>query len=158
MISQRDRLKRSASLKAFNVDPATATDPPFTSDHSSRLGFVSHLKPRRRRFPKSRSLLSLRHRSACNYQAIFTPSLHPSTHCGPDLIPISHDLWSLLDTICHEAGIHLSEFSTMDLYGKRTDVVDFGGETDYEGYEWFQDAPPRPPVQFNMMLHTWNSY
>jgi hypothetical protein len=32
-------------------------------------------------------------------------------------------------------------------YGKTTDVVDFGGETDYEGYAWFQDAPPRPQPQ-----------
>ncbi|KAF8202986.1 hypothetical protein BJ912DRAFT_842198 [Pholiota molesta] len=29
--------------------------------------------------------------------------------------------------------------------GKRTDVVDFGGEVDYSDVKWFQDAPPRPP-------------
>jgi len=33
----------------------------------------------------------------------------------------------------------------MDAYGKRTDVVDLGGETDYSGYQWFQDPPLRPP-------------
>ncbi|KJA25810.1 hypothetical protein HYPSUDRAFT_383056 [Hypholoma sublateritium FD-334 SS-4] len=27
--------------------------------------------------------------------------------------------------------------------GKRTDVVDFGGEMDYSETKWFQDAPPR---------------
>jgi len=27
---------------------------------------------------------------------------------------------------------------------KRQDVVDFGGETDYTGIQWFQDAPQRP--------------
>jgi len=32
----------------------------------------------------------------------------------------------------------------MDFGGKRHDVVDIGGEVDYEGYQWFQDAPPRP--------------
>jgi len=34
----------------------------------------------------------------------------------------------------------------MDYTGKRTDVVDFGGEVDYDGYQWFQDAPPRAQV------------
>ncbi|KIK07496.1 hypothetical protein K443DRAFT_187050 [Laccaria amethystina LaAM-08-1] len=32
----------------------------------------------------------------------------------------------------------------MDFAGKRTDVVDSGGEVDYSNYQWFQDAPPRP--------------
>jgi len=31
------------------------------------------------------------------------------------------------------------------MFGKRTDVVDFGGEADYSHMKWFQDAPPRPP-------------
>ena len=34
----------------------------------------------------------------------------------------------------------------MDFAGKRTDVVDSGGEVDYSNYQWFQDAPPRPQV------------
>lgn len=29
--------------------------------------------------------------------------------------------------------------------GKRTDIVDFGGEFDYSGHQWFQDRPQRPP-------------
>ncbi|KAF9015575.1 hypothetical protein BDQ17DRAFT_54632 [Cyathus striatus] len=33
----------------------------------------------------------------------------------------------------------------MEYAGKRTDVVDLGGETDYSGYKWFQDPPSRPP-------------
>jgi len=28
--------------------------------------------------------------------------------------------------------------------GKRSDVVDFGGEMDYSNVKWFQDPPPRP--------------
>jgi len=35
----------------------------------------------------------------------------------------------------------------MDYSGKRTDVVDVGGEIDYSNYQWFQDAPPRPQPQ-----------
>ncbi len=45
-----------------------------------------------------------------------------------------------------QLSLHLSRITMDHLYGKTTDVVDFGGETDYEGYEWFQDAPPRPQV------------
>ncbi|CAA7265975.1 unnamed protein product [Cyclocybe aegerita] len=32
----------------------------------------------------------------------------------------------------------------MEYSGKRTDVVDFGGEMDYSHVQWFQDRPPRP--------------
>jgi len=35
----------------------------------------------------------------------------------------------------------------MEYGGKRTDVVDFGGEVDYSNVAWFQDAPPRTPHQ-----------
>ncbi|KAJ7596816.1 hypothetical protein C8J56DRAFT_1000924 [Mycena floridula] len=28
--------------------------------------------------------------------------------------------------------------------GKRSDIVDFGGEYDYSGHQWFQNAPERP--------------
>ncbi len=30
----------------------------------------------------------------------------------------------------------------MDLYHKEADTVDWGGEADYSGYEWFKDPPP----------------
>jgi len=30
----------------------------------------------------------------------------------------------------------------MNHFGKNEDTVDFGGEMDYTGYEWFQDRPP----------------
>ncbi|EKM84179.1 hypothetical protein AGABI1DRAFT_31840 [Agaricus bisporus var. burnettii JB137-S8] len=33
----------------------------------------------------------------------------------------------------------------MDYSGKRTDVVDAGGEFDYSGMQWFTDRPERPP-------------
>jgi hypothetical protein len=34
----------------------------------------------------------------------------------------------------------------MEYTGKRTDIVDVGGEHDYSGHEWFQDPPPKPQV------------
>ncbi|KIL71737.1 hypothetical protein M378DRAFT_155335 [Amanita muscaria Koide BX008] len=33
----------------------------------------------------------------------------------------------------------------MEYTGKRSDVVDFGGEADYTGFAWFKDPPARPP-------------
>ena len=35
----------------------------------------------------------------------------------------------------------------VDLYDKQADTVDWGGEVDYSGYEWFKDPPPRPEVR-----------
>ncbi|KAI1789763.1 hypothetical protein LXA43DRAFT_892338 [Ganoderma leucocontextum] len=32
----------------------------------------------------------------------------------------------------------------MDIYNKEADTVDWGGEADYSGYEWFKDPPERP--------------
>ena len=34
----------------------------------------------------------------------------------------------------------------MEYVGKRTDVVDLGGEVDYSHVKWFQDPPTRPAV------------
>jgi len=34
----------------------------------------------------------------------------------------------------------------MEWAGKRSDVVDFGGEMDYSHVKWFQDPPARPAV------------
>jgi len=34
----------------------------------------------------------------------------------------------------------------MDYIAKNVDVVDFGGEADYTGHQWFQEPPPRPEV------------
>lgn len=36
--------------------------------------------------------------------------------------------------------------------GKRHDVVDIGGEVDYSGIQWFQDAPSRERVSFNSII------
>ncbi|KAL4070769.1 hypothetical protein J3A83DRAFT_3261726 [Scleroderma citrinum] len=35
----------------------------------------------------------------------------------------------------------------MDYTAKNLDVVDFGGEVDYTGHQWFQEPPPRPEPQ-----------
>ena len=41
--------------------------------------------------------------------------------------------------------IRTSSMNT-DLYNKQAETVDWGGEVDYSGYEWFKDPPPRPEV------------
>lgn len=74
---------------------------------------------------------------------IFIPPLYLSDRFGPDSILLPREFWETFNVICAETGVFLSE---MDYTGKRTDVVDFGGETDYSHYQWFQDAPPRAPV------------
>ena len=41
---------------------------------------------------------------------------------------------------------------SMDIYGKQSETVDWGVETDYSGYEWFKDPPPRPDVSATRQL------
>ena len=36
--------------------------------------------------------------------------------------------------------------NAMDISTKQAETVDWGGEVDYSGYEWFKDPPPRPEV------------
>ncbi len=43
------------------------------------------------------------------------------------------------------------------MFGKRTDVVDFGGEMDYSETKWFQDAPPRRHTVRPLALTTWRA-
>lgn len=33
----------------------------------------------------------------------------------------------------------------MDFTAKNADAVDFGGEVDYSGHQWFQEPPPMAP-------------
>ena len=41
----------------------------------------------------------------------------------------------------------------MDYTAKNVDAVDFGGEVDYTGHQWFQEPPPRPEVS---RIMTWD--
>ncbi|KAF8898946.1 hypothetical protein BD779DRAFT_1464992 [Infundibulicybe gibba] len=66
----------------------------------------------------------------------------PSRSSDQDFTPLTSGLRHQLDVLCKAVGIPLAN---MDYAGKRTDVVDFGGETDYSNYQWFQDRPVPPP-------------
>ncbi|KAG7098988.1 hypothetical protein E1B28_000874 [Marasmius oreades] len=57
----------------------------------------------------------------------------------------SSDLINLLSVLCEQARITMEEHGGNDLWGKRTDVVDFGGEVDYSGMQWFKEPPPEKP-------------
>lgn len=50
--------------------------------------------------------------------------------------------------VCYEHGVSFSsDYCTMNFFGKTEETVDFGGEVDYAGYQWFQDAPPKQEVR-----------
>ncbi|KAF5385500.1 hypothetical protein D9757_005424 [Collybiopsis confluens] len=69
----------------------------------------------------------------------FVPSLRPT---DPDL---PRGFSTLLSTLFIEAGLSLASNHNKRMNGfgiKRNDVVDFGGEADYENMEWFKEAPP----------------
>ncbi|KAF7784030.1 hypothetical protein Agabi119p4_195 [Agaricus bisporus var. burnettii] len=66
----------------------------------------------------------------------------PMGHRSPPLhrhqSPMDHPSMSHSPPMDHE-------HTPMDYSGKRTDVVDAGGEFDYSGMQWFTDRPERPP-------------
>lgn len=62
-------------------------------------------------------------------------------HPGMNHTPMSHS------PMGHHAHMEEHDHPPMDYSGKRTDVVDHGGEVDYTGVQWFSEPPPaRPPA------------
>src|SRR5882672_7861415 len=49
---------------------------------------------------------------------------------------------------------------SINMFGKPTETVDFGGEVDYNSYEWFKDPPPRAEVTsfLDIFLRITDSY
>ncbi|KAI0720030.1 hypothetical protein C8T65DRAFT_736201 [Cerioporus squamosus] len=72
---------------------------------------------------------------------IWTP--HPKAHEYSEAVNFQPPpyLISFVKQIIHTSSMN------MDLYHKEADTVDWGGEADYSGYEWFKDPPPRPEPQ-----------
>jgi hypothetical protein len=71
---------------------------------------------------------------------------------APDFFDLSPAVSSALSSLCTQFGIalHLTSTTperTMDYFGKRNDVVDFGGEANYENVQWFKDPPPPRTVR-----------
>lgn len=60
---------------------------------------------------------------------IFVPATSPD---------LSRDFSNLFSNFFIEAGLSIADMN----FGKRNDVVDFGGEADYDNMEWFKEAPP----------------
>lgn len=69
---------------------------------------------------------------------------------GPDL---SRDFSNLLSSLFIEAGLSIADMN----FGKRNDVVDFGGEADYENMEWFKEAPPPHLVRYQPFFSILNA-
>ncbi|KAL1718503.1 purarive Serine/threonine protein kinase [Schizophyllum commune] len=85
---------------------------------------------------------------------VYFPTPDANADDSPPHITLSPDLWNAYVTILSETRQNsplLQPQRTMDFTGsKRNDVVDIGGDFDYSGMKWFQDAPPReapPPPQ-----------
>ena len=78
---------------------------------------------------------------------VYFPTPDPNADDSPPHITLSPDLWNAYVTILSETRQNsplLQPQRTMDFTGsKRNDVVDIGGDFDYSGMKWFQDAPPR---------------
>jgi len=122
--------------------PGSSSSAPILGVHKSAIpspAFASRF-PIHTSFPVTSQALPP---STANWD-IFIPASRPSeqSESGHDLIPLPEEIWRLFGIICTEAGFI---FTGMDYSGKRTDVVDFGGEVDYSDYAWFQDAPPKQP-------------
>ncbi|KAL0951457.1 hypothetical protein HGRIS_008146 [Hohenbuehelia grisea] len=115
-----------------NSDPASLASPISLHPHPSS-SLAASAQP-----PSSSELRP--------HPEFFIPSADSSTPHAPDYLALPDHLLTLLDAVCKEAGVLISQSSRMmDYSGKRNDVVDFGGEFDYSNYQWFQDPPARRP-------------
>ncbi|KAK7059176.1 hypothetical protein VNI00_001803 [Paramarasmius palmivorus] len=88
-----------------------------------------------------------------------TVASHSSTNTpAPGAPPqLSSNLINLLSVICAEARASMA--SNTNPWGKQADVVDFGGEVDYSGAQWFKDPPPerpQPPPQQQQQVAAYN--
>ncbi|KAG6333639.1 hypothetical protein ID866_5451 [Astraeus odoratus] len=86
------------------------------------------------------------HDNSSDDRTIFFPPRRATDVVKPS--PLPKDLACLLEAFFIQSGIIDSlARPTMDYTAKNLDVVDFGGEVDYAGYQWFQEPPPRPEPQ-----------
>lgn len=74
--------------------------------------------------------------------AIFTPAADAHEYSEAVHFRPPTYLVNFVKKILHTSTV----CSSMDISNKQTDTVDWGGEVDYSGYEWFKDPPPRPEV------------
>lgn len=89
------------------------------------------------------SLSPLPSENSFNLHAIFTPSSQAQGSAPLDSIPLPKDLTTLLETLRLETSPPPNR-RIMDYTAKNAEHVDFGGEVDYSGHQWFQEPPPRP--------------
>ncbi|KAF5368589.1 hypothetical protein D9758_002332 [Tetrapyrgos nigripes] len=121
LLLQPQPLKSAASLVVAKPLPATPSDwdifIPSGSPADSNLP------------PKLRTLFS----ALCSEAGLFISKLSNIAD-----IPSVSDFYNPSDNLHRTTGV-----ANMDTtYGKRTDVVDAGGEYDYSGMQWFKDPPP----------------
>lgn len=138
-MTYRARAKNSCSLRIQSqceIDPINHTRPTF--DDCIAISPIAT-------YPSPPTILlrppTLVHDPKHSFPALFIPDYSSITD-KPDLSALPIDLTlSLQNLFDHYLSKH-----AMDYTGKQTDVIDFGGETNYEGHAWFQNAPTPPPV------------
>ncbi|KAF5384844.1 hypothetical protein D9615_001351 [Tricholomella constricta] len=135
--------------RSFSVRPSfngSFITPNTRSQNSSSSGYsiLSHTLPKSHLDQENQSFQGLRNFPTAwtqrDYNSIAPiPHSLTSEHFGPD--PLSKEVreHSYLTSQGDPTAFN------MDYSGKRTDVVDVGGEVDYSNHQWFQDPPARPP-------------
>lgn len=135
---QEDRVSVSpeTTKSQCEIDPINHTRPTF--DDCIAISPIAT-------YPSPPTILlrppTLVHDPKHSFPALFIPDYSSITD-KPDLSALPIDLTlSLQNLFDHYLSKH-----AMDYTGKQTDVIDFGGETNYEGHAWFQNAPTPPPA------------
>lgn len=143
--ARKTRLNSSGSRRLSSKENRQSLNPLFkelSPSSSSRKHFSPSSNTLNLSVPTSLSPLPSEHSS--NLHAIFTPQTQGSAPL--DSIPLPKDLTTLLETLRLENSPPPNR-QIMDFTAKNAEHVDFGGEVDYSGHQWFQEPPPRPEPQ-----------
>lgn len=145
--TRKTRLNSASSRRLSSKENRQSLNPLFkelSQSPSSRKHFSPSSNTLNLSVPTS--LSPLPSENSFNLHAIFTPSSQAQDSVPLDSIPLPKDLTTLLETLRLETSPPPNR-RVMDYTAKNTEHVDFGGEVDYSGHQWFQEPPPRPEPQ-----------
>lgn len=145
--ARKTRLNSPGSRRLSSKENRQSLNPLFkelSQSSSSRKHFSPSSNTLNLSVPTS--LSPLPSENSLNLHAIFTPSSQAQDPVPLDSIPLPRDLATLLETLRLETSPPPNR-RIMDYTAKNAEHVDFGGEVDYSGHQWFQEPPPRPEPQ-----------
>jgi len=145
--ARKTRLSSPGSRRLSSKENRQSLNPLFkelSQSSSSRKHFSPSSNTLNLSVPTS--LSPLPSENSLNLHAIFTPSSRAQDCAPPDSVPLPKDLTALLETLRLETSPPPNR-RIMDYTAKNAEHVDFGGEVDYSGHQWFQEPPPRPEPQ-----------